>query len=1129
MCTQVWGLYRPLLGLDRDADQHVDAYTCLALLDLPSPAVWLRFHRLLYLGQLVTSGPPALWAVLRADRAHLSLLLADLLWLHAWTWSTVDLPNPAHDWPAWLAFIQAYPRRYKGLVKRARALEGRRNVVVAAFNCLHRSLLVVGGRPPAADTDSSLWPEVCMPCRRAFPTRRSWAGHCARKHGYRCHAFLCAEDTTCRSCGKRFASVGRLRRHLVAQIGCVETWGSFVPARSAPTQMHPQALRATVEEWKASNPSCATTADTADNVLLLLDVDLLADSQQPLPADRAPFSEEAPAWPVPGGVPLACGLPRRTLSLAAPPAGVLSPWIPTSMRLRDAEPDISGSTALMVAARNRKVRIVKAIINWTVTPEREEMLEEAEKADAKFNILKNLELLRVVGANDRMSVIQLVQVGDGMGTGLANIQFRDAQGRQCAHVAIMCIGEEEEACAMLRLIASLKGEVNGQDFSGLTPLHLAARLGRHEAAKALLALKAHPGLIDKQGRTPLMVAASAGLFVEALAAFRGLDPPAISTPELLEAIAQCELMLDTASSAHRAVEAARNAVALAPGATLTLPEAKQTLARALMSAFRVPEAIEMYQQVLTLCPGDPEASAELSEASAALKAHERRLATLPGTEDGSRIRIRPGPKEAWAARRRRLFERLRAERRPNWKEADWKVHAFARLDLGAIYGRCMNNIARVDVQDEKYKNFGQEYQSRSLPALINGAMHRWPAMGRWSLENFAADFGHQKIICDHRFGIRMRFNDFRDYMAEQEDDTPLYLFDHAFGEYPATKTLLCDYEAARRSRVCRSLDQGRLRPPFRWLLLGPRRSGSTLHKDPLGTSAWNALVFGKKLWVLFPPSTPPELLRPEASRYGLQRGVRLMLATTAAVGGMSARARAWPEQFRPIEFLQQPGEVVFVPARWWHAVLNLEDSLAVTQNFCNEWNVGNVWRCTSATHPVLARHLRQSLKCQRPESRHTGRLVNEGFAWSVANVVLNWDGRGAPPAELPLRPPGPPEPIPEDPKRPKKSHAEQAAEEEAARNELPFGSSELEKVKARADVLCSLGFDDQYIYSVDGKALRIGAASCSPVVGAGTYKFGKHIDNLNMLNMIEARLSVVHIWHCCVFMAEKPAVGFVPC
>ena len=98
-----------------------------------------------------------------------------------------------------------------------------------------------------------------------------------------------------------------------------------------------------------------------------------------------------------------------------------------------------------------------------------------------------------------------------------------------------------------------------------------------------------------------------------------------------------------------------------------------------------------------------------------------------------------------------------------------QVHSFARLDLGAIYGRCMDNIARVDVQDEKYKDFGREYQSRSVPALINGAMHRWPAMGRWRMENFSADFGHQKIICDHRFGIRMRFNDFRDYMAEQAE------------------------------------------------------------------------------------------------------------------------------------------------------------------------------------------------------------------------------------------------------------------------------------------------------------------------------------------------------------------------
>ena len=44
-----------------------------------------------------------------------------------------------------------------------------------------------------------------------------------------------------------------------------------------------------------------------------------------------------------------------------------------------------------------------------------------------------------------------------------------------------------------------------------------------------------------------------------------------------------------------------------------------------------------------------------------------------------------------------------------------------------------------------------------------------------------------------------------------------------------------------------------------------------------------------------------------------------------------------------------------VPGGWWHAVLNLDDSVGVTQNYCSRENFRTVWDKTRSGRKSMAR------------------------------------------------------------------------------------------------------------------------------------------------------------------------------
>lgn len=73
------------------------------------------------------------------------------------------------------------------------------------------------------------------------------------------------------------------------------------------------------------------------------------------------------------------------------------------------------------------------------------------------------------------------------------------------------------------------------------------------------------------------------------------------------------------------------------------------------------------------------------------------------------------------------------------------------------------------------------------------------------------------------------------------------------------------------------------------------------------------------------------------------------------------------EHLGTIEFIQYPGELVFVPGGWWHAVINLDNTMALTQNWMSVTNFDKVWKSLRSERKKLSCVLLEKFKKKRPE------------------------------------------------------------------------------------------------------------------------------------------------------------------
>lgn len=307
----------------------------------------------------------------------------------------------------------------------------------------------------------------------------------------------------------------------------------------------------------------------------------------------------------------------------------------------------------------------------------------------------------------------------------------------------------------------------------------------------------------------------------------------------------------------------------------------------------------------------------------------------------------------------------------------------------------VNNVIEEHSTELSLGKFLSNYEEKNIPVVVRGATKSWPALKKWNREYLIEKTQGMKFRATSGVAplpANFTMQSYAKYCDSACEEAPLYLFDRTFADkcpqilkdYSDSLKKTCpffDDEAVHGHDLFSLLGEGK-RPDHRWIIVGPKRSGSSFHIDPNGTHAWNAPIVGRKRWIFYPPGVSPPGVFPSPSGDDVIMPISLgEWFLTHWNDHVEQRSNPDPRK-RPLECTVEPGDILFVPHGWWHCVLNLDDgmSVALTQNYVSKSNLPDVLRflrtrqqqisgCRDRAEAIPPEHLLSEFEAKLKKSR----------------------------------------------------------------------------------------------------------------------------------------------------------------
>ncbi len=233
--------------------------------------------------------------------------------------------------------------------------------------------------------------------------------------------------------------------------------------------------------------------------------------------------------------------------------------------------------------------------------------------------------------------------------------------------------------------------------------------------------------------------------------------------------------------------------------------------------------------------------------------------------------------------------------------------------------------------------FYREYVQRNRPVVIRGVAAQWPAMARWSPTYLGATYADARVLytawesddpandpADYYRTRKRHWTRLGEFVAGMQADKNFsrkYITQfRIFNELPQLKADVRSLDPYMRPPAYLPATLKRRLKKASTLWLGPAQTVTPIHFD--GADNLLVQVFGRKRLTLIPPEqsaclyypclslghvnySPVDVEAPDYARFPRYRGAT------------------------PLEVIIEPGEILFIPVRWWHHARSLTPSISL--------------------------------------------------------------------------------------------------------------------------------------------------------------------------------------------------------